>query len=697
MDAARGEVVDERLRRSSDRSRPRSSGAYVYFLIGTVGFLLFWREVLESRFNLIPGDTGDARLALSILEHWSNVFHGQGQWLSPSNLYPVQGVLGYTDTYFFYGVLHWICRRWLDPFGSLQLVVMALTAFSYCAMCLLLRKVFGLRPWICALGGALFAWSSLNASRLGHVQLLIAFVYPLLVLVAHRSWTNLEERPAKALLCAGLAGALLAVALFTSYNAIWLFCFFLGIWLAVAALAWPRGAPWPAEKRWRTAAACVIFLAVLAAGLVPFLLTYLPMVRMGYGVRYPEMWRNLPRVLDLINVGPFNWTWGRILPRIFPSTSFEKDSGFYEHILGFPLVFLGFFAFAVGSAWSRRGRPVPRDRFVLVTGFAIALCWILMLHAGELSAWRLVLAAAPGARGVRAVFRFQVTLYFFAVVVAALELERLAQQSWAGRKWLAACLPLALVAEQASQAYAHIGKREQRERFARIGPPPAECTSFFAQAEAGARGVTGTELSIDAMLVSVFHHIPTINGYNGQGPPNYAIVPGSPGYDVLVAEWLVRNRLLEGVCSLDLDTGAWRPVHATGAVPMETNLLAPDPHGSVSERMWAGMRDFAGVGMTSGEWSTGNSTVILVRPTYANELELTFSVQGMPQGNRVAVFLDDESVLKEKFPNGVHTVRVPVHRPILGVRVESDRLDLGEGRFHVFKQLGIHLSRFVLR
>jgi hypothetical protein len=693
--------------------RLAGSGAHIYGLFGLAGFLFFWREILSSKFNLIPGN-GDARLAHTILEHWFNVFSGHGDWRSPESLFPVRGVLGFTDTYFLYGLLYSLCRLSLDAFDSFQLLVMSLVLFSYIGMCVLLRVVLGLRPAASAFGGVIFAYSSLNASRLGHVQLLISFAYPLLLLCAWSWFKSFTERVYKGLFLGSLGAILLAASLFTSFNAIWFFCLFSSIWLVVAAvfqIAYGRSERWSRKQGAPSDALASrlgmyvgIPLVVFAVCLAPFILVYGPMVKAGYGSSYEEMSKNLPRLVDLINVGPFNQTWGQLLPRAFPSISSQRDAGFYEHALGFPLAFLAVFLMSFGSCVSRRlrGEKVgsgrqAHDVLILITGMAIFISWLLLIRWGPHSPWRAVMAVIPGAHGVRAVFRFQVVLYFFSCTVVAVHLDRMwrAPLNTAWRKCLAAGLPLIMMAEQTSHLYAEIDKTRQRATFARVGAPPAECKLFYVERSNVQRAPF--EVAIDAMYVSVFHRLPTINGYNGQGPVNYSVAePNSAAYDILVAEWLVRHRLLDGICSLDLDAGNWKEIHPSGAVPRGVNLLTPDPMGVVPDRMWIGLQRFAGVGLTNGQWTTGNSTVVFARPEVVEELEFSFQMP-REEGGMLKVFVDDWPTLSKRFSKGDHHVRLPLHKAVLSVRIESDRISLGKDRFHVFRELGIHLNIFMIR
>src|SRR5207344_1847949 len=86
-------------------------GRYVVFLASAGLFYVFYRDLIASGFDKIPGDDGDSLLNLHVLEHWRQwLFRGHGAWLSLSNLFPLTNTLGYTDSLFLFGVLFGVIR-----------------------------------------------------------------------------------------------------------------------------------------------------------------------------------------------------------------------------------------------------------------------------------------------------------------------------------------------------------------------------------------------------------------------------------------------------------------------------------------------------------------------------------------------------------------------------------------------------------
>ena len=70
---------------------------------------------ISSGFSLLYGESTDALIEVSILEHWHNVLYGGSNWLITNYFYPSSGTLGYNDTYFAPGIIHAQLRHLVDP------------------------------------------------------------------------------------------------------------------------------------------------------------------------------------------------------------------------------------------------------------------------------------------------------------------------------------------------------------------------------------------------------------------------------------------------------------------------------------------------------------------------------------------------------------------------------------------------------
>src|SRR5262245_31863368 len=93
------------------KTTQRYSGSVLAFVASATLLAVFYRELIASGFDKIPGDDGDALLILHILEHWSrSLFLGQVPWLSLSSFFPLSNTLGYSDSMFLFGLPFAIAR-----------------------------------------------------------------------------------------------------------------------------------------------------------------------------------------------------------------------------------------------------------------------------------------------------------------------------------------------------------------------------------------------------------------------------------------------------------------------------------------------------------------------------------------------------------------------------------------------------------
>ena len=105
------------------------------------------RPILASGFNLAPGDEGDGRIMVFLLEStWRALLAGHSP-LSPPMFAPYPGVLGFTDAHLLwvpgYGALRLLG---LDPVRAYSAIILAVLAWGLLTCWDLLRRV-GLAAW----------------------------------------------------------------------------------------------------------------------------------------------------------------------------------------------------------------------------------------------------------------------------------------------------------------------------------------------------------------------------------------------------------------------------------------------------------------------------------------------------------------------------------------------------------------------
>jgi hypothetical protein len=81
--------------------------ALPYLLTGVVSLWFFRATFLDGR---LPGDLGDARWSLSVLEHWFQVWHGDASIRDLGVYFPIDRTLGLSDPFLAQGQFHSIAR-----------------------------------------------------------------------------------------------------------------------------------------------------------------------------------------------------------------------------------------------------------------------------------------------------------------------------------------------------------------------------------------------------------------------------------------------------------------------------------------------------------------------------------------------------------------------------------------------------------
>src|ERR1043165_8543000 len=110
----------------------------VYVLSGLAAITYLFRHLFMG---LTLGNPGDARITMTILEHWRTVILGSAaDWRSPIFFFPKTGVLGNTDAYALFALPYTIARTIFDEFVSYDLATAALYAIGFASMAGLLRN-----------------------------------------------------------------------------------------------------------------------------------------------------------------------------------------------------------------------------------------------------------------------------------------------------------------------------------------------------------------------------------------------------------------------------------------------------------------------------------------------------------------------------------------------------------------------------
>ena len=479
-----------------------------------VAWLAYFGPLLTGPTD-VPGDLGDARFNLYVLEHVFRWLSGnEPSLLSPPMFWPYPLTLGFSDThagtFWIYALLRAVG---LDQYQSFALWVVLGYFATYAAAYVVLRK-FSLGPLLAGAFAFAFAFSLPAMTQIGHAQLawrvgvpfcfwfMLRFaedgaprhLFGFLIALAFQTLINVYLGVFTAMTCALLLAA----------------CFVAGD--GIAPRAWWGRLRSTAGRFRRMSGADVAwgagaFASLIVLGLVMGFHAHVASIY-GLGRDWASISPMVARPQSYL-MSDFLSYWepvSRLLPPV-------PARGEHQIFLGIPLTLLAVLALVFTVI---RWREADGRR----RAFALCVLFSLLLFTG-LGRYSLYWFAAqlPGVDSIRAVTRYMVVLAFPIAVLVALFLADFARHRRAA--WLAptlAALVLAWMAFDLAMFRQYgFSSSESRDRVARVvaATPPDE-RPFAVAPEPGTFWVIST---IDTMLAGQELGRPSLNGYSGSFPP----------------------------------------------------------------------------------------------------------------------------------------------------------------------------------
>jgi hypothetical protein len=537
----------------------------VPLIVGLIALSLFHSPQFASGFDKFPGDRGDARLVVYLMEHWYQVFQGMADWRSPSMFYPAEGTIGYADLMLGLGIVHSIFRALgLGMFAAAEVTIIVLNFLNYLVCFILLNRVLRLNLLASIAGAVFFAFNNAKLVQLGHTQLQPLLFLPLAVIgvvLFVQKRDTLTQKQAFGLMA--LSGISLALQLMTGFYTGWFFVFWSGLFLILALLFKTTRSVIvdQVKKFWP---ALLGALAVSLVVLVPFVMAYLPIVRSVGGRPYHEILDFIPVPWSLLLMSDRSYVWGTVSEniQIMRPVHLELQIGI-GLIPSIAWLALTLFAvwFAIRNA---RYKLKPAHLFLSLMILATSLVYLLgMRYWNDFSPWQLVHAFVPGAQAIRAVSRYALVLALpvaigFAFLIHFL-LERFTRLEHGPRRTAMLALLFVFTGlglfEQfaAHEGFDGFSIKAENQYLNRLAESlPDNCSSFYIAAKTTALH-SQFEYHVDAALVSAIKRVPTLNGYSGQLPANWDLwdVMGGRAYEGNVKTWIAQQQKIKGeICRL---------------------------------------------------------------------------------------------------------------------------------------------------
>ncbi len=608
---------------------------------GVFAVCLFFRETVFSGFDLVPGDRGDARLNIYIFEHWWRVIQGKAYWLDPAYFYPTEHTLGYTHALFLNGVVYSVFRiLGFDMYAAFIAAMMALCAFGYAGMFLLLRRILVVPVGIAIAVAILFinANSFFVSFAVSHPQYVTIVFLPWILYGMGLYWKN-PDKLGRAGWIQGIATCLLlALVFYTSFYTGWFFVFWLGlasVWGVI--FAWLRWGGVPCIQAMlstipKYGLQWLGFAGSFAVGLIPFLITYIPVLKLN-GARHfeSEVLGTLPTLFDFINTGHENGVWGSFLLALNPGMNNRPLA--HEMWYGYPVLFLIAFAIcllvAIVNVRSlihanvRTSFISNTQNYVIfaLSAMATATFFLLVANFEIFYLWKVIFKYVPGASALRVISRSLLILGIPMFLCIALLAGAVFQNAirfhskkhrYALQSGVIILLSFFLIESLTRIQFARFSAGEERA-FMRSIPIPPEGTSSFLITEVREAEIADTFAQIDAMIIAQSNDIGTFHGQSGMTPAGWAFFGiGGERYLANARSWMWRTGTVEDVYALDLETKEWSEFEAADLSRVDIEIGERVPGNSLDLFTRYGIQGWS-IPEPWGVWNDGDVATLVFR------------------------------------------------------------------------------------
>ncbi len=495
-------------------------------LLYVIGALVFFRWQIFSGFDLIFGDVGDARLVTFLHEHIYRWLCGDGSaFLSPPFFFNQTKTLGYSDAFLLDQVVYAPLRLFgADPLLATSLVAIISSPVAYLFLYLFLRRLDVSVP-LASLAALMFTFANNLYLKSGHLQHFTVYYIPIIAYCSLRAVSELHDRPVRAYLLGGFAAALYGLLFSTGYYMAWFFGLALLISTPIAAIfIWRQVRDWWRENPRRVLGLGLVAGLTFAAALSIFVVIYAPVLAAGAGRDFGEYLLYAPHPIDIINVGMANLVWSGLIRELHLVP--DGYLGFGEVSIALtPAVQFLLLVSAILALQPRYWPATSSGRisraFVIAGASVCIVFYFVTIQTHHHSLFRLLYAIVPGAKAIRVGYRGMVVANLFAVTAIGLAFDRLIRLSlreprprlrFGKLAALTGLLALAAVEQVNLASVTGLSRKSEHEHFSALGKAPRECRTFYVAPEAHRQNAA---VQVDAMMIALAEHLPTINGHSG--------------------------------------------------------------------------------------------------------------------------------------------------------------------------------------
>ena len=324
-------------------------------------------------------------------------------------LFDLTKTLGYSDAFLLDQLIYAPLRiLGTEPLLALSLITMILSAAAYLFLYLLLRRLELSVP-IASLAAFIFTFSNNLFLKSVHLQHFAVYYIPIVAYCAVSAISDLHGRPFRSYLLGALAAGLYGLLFSTAYYMAWFFGLALLIFIPiVVGMAWPVVRVWWSKGPMRVLGLGLAASTGFFAALSIFVTIYAPVLATGAARGFGEYLFHAPGPPDIINVGMYNPIWSGLIRSLHLIS--DGRLGYHEVSIALTpalqIVLLASVVLAVRPQFWRATDLGRISRAIVIAGGSVCvLFFLLTIKVRDLSAFKLLYVAMPGANAIRVGYR----------------------------------------------------------------------------------------------------------------------------------------------------------------------------------------------------------------------------------------------------------------------------------------------------
>jgi hypothetical protein len=466
---------------------------------------------LSSSFSRMQADPIDSRFNHYVLEHGYRIIrHTEtaGTFWSPGFFFPTRGMLAYSDNLIGSAPVYWIWRLMFDPEAAFSLWMISCCILNFASFAAFGRRL-RLHPCLIAAGAMIFAFGFHRSMLIKHQQMLPHFFLPLAI------WAAWEWSRRPTLWKVAAVAVCIYLQLLCGIYLGWFLLFSLLILLPLLIIRHEprREALRFLRERWlSTGVVVVVFVGVMGA-------TFWPYLGQHHGSAEYD-WHEVQVYLPTART--FLPPWGL-------SDTTTSEAYFAAGVR--PTLPLAGFVFSAGIVVllfsMKRLLRAPDENASLAAAALIAGIVMALLSirwGSSFSLWRIVYTIVPGAKGIRAVSRIDLTVFSYLALAITIGVDRIVRgiSSLPRRHSAAIVISLVLCAEQCVKGLPSFEVRpweadvQQLSDLMKSGGDVAYVQYYTSRNHADFMA-----MEVSAMWAGLEANKPVVNGYSGAWPEGY--------------------------------------------------------------------------------------------------------------------------------------------------------------------------------